>query len=70
MTYDPKTYAAKGFRTQVAVIAEHAAAYPDAIKAKDKVCCGCWRRVLCPLLTPHTCAPCPLLRRFSLAHDI
>lgn len=36
MTYDPKTYAAKGFRTQVAVIAEHADAYPDAIAMRQK----------------------------------
>ena len=51
-----------------AVIKAVLAAYPDAAKAMNNVRCGRGQRVLCPLLfAPHTCAPCPLPRPFSLA---
>lgn len=36
MSYDVKTYAAKGFRTQVAVLAEHAANQPGGVAMRQK----------------------------------
>ena len=59
---------AAGSTESVAVIKAVLAAYPDAAKAMNNVRCGRGQRVLCPLLfAPHTCAPCPLPRPFSLA---
>lgn len=36
MAYDPRTFAAKGFRTQVALIAEHAASDPAGVAMRQK----------------------------------
>lgn len=36
MTYDARSYSSKGFRSQVAVVAEHATSHPEAVAMRQK----------------------------------